>query len=96
MLQQFDERNRDLVVNIDGRLSHRDEGRQQGGLDEARSILVKQLKLRFGDQAAQYRPVIENQTILLLNLSPITGSGIQRACGHSPRTRRSFPCWSLP
>ena len=25
MLQQFDERNRDLVVNIDGRLSHRDE-----------------------------------------------------------------------
>jgi branched-chain amino acid aminotransferase len=25
VLQQFDERNRDLVVNIDGRLSHRDE-----------------------------------------------------------------------
>lgn len=25
MLQQFDERNRDLVVNVDGRLSHRDE-----------------------------------------------------------------------
>ena len=25
MLQQFDERNRDLVVNINGRLSHRDE-----------------------------------------------------------------------
>ena len=25
MLQEFDERNRDLVVNIDGRLSHRDE-----------------------------------------------------------------------
>ncbi|SEK81649.1 branched-chain amino acid aminotransferase [Blastococcus sp. DSM 46786] len=25
MLQQFDERNRDLVVNVDGRLAHRDE-----------------------------------------------------------------------
>ena len=25
MLQQFDERNRDLVVNVGGRLSHRDE-----------------------------------------------------------------------
>jgi len=27
MLQQFDERNRDLVVNINGRLAHRDEPR---------------------------------------------------------------------
>ena len=25
MLQRFDERNRDLIVNIDGRLLHRDE-----------------------------------------------------------------------
>jgi len=27
MLQQFDERNRDLIVNINGRLTHRDEAR---------------------------------------------------------------------
>ena len=27
MLQQFDERNRDLMVNVDGRLTHRDEAR---------------------------------------------------------------------
>jgi branched-chain amino acid aminotransferase len=27
MLQQYDERNRDLIVNINGRLSHRDEAR---------------------------------------------------------------------
>ena len=25
MLQEFDERNRDLVVNVNGRLAHRDE-----------------------------------------------------------------------
>ncbi|MXV95595.1 MAG: aminotransferase IV, partial [Gemmatimonadetes bacterium] len=25
MLQRFDERNRDLIVNVNGKLSHRDE-----------------------------------------------------------------------
>ena len=46
MLQTFDERNRDLIVNVGGRLTHRDQAGVSPFDSAVQGLLAKQLAAR--------------------------------------------------
>ena len=99
MLQTYDERNRDLIVNVGGQLTHRDQARVspfdsavQGGDAVWEGLRLYGGRIfRLDEHLARLR---DSAKALAFDQIPSAGSSRSRSAARSPRTACATGCTS--